>query len=152
MFPRAFIFGVIIPLDLVELSSLVARDSVLLVVNIDVMCLVSQIGFQWDGIFDNNTGRRFQTSFELGDVEHIMYSQQCHTRFLCQNQVLIVCMIQNQLFHTYGPKVFTYNQMLRIKYNYSISNVSKDYDDSQQNGTMEDSITAQEQQPGQHVT
>jgi hypothetical protein len=46
MFPRAFIFGVIIPLDLVELSSLVARDSVLLVVNIDVMCLVSQIGFQ----------------------------------------------------------------------------------------------------------
>jgi hypothetical protein len=28
----------------------------------------------------------------------------CHTRFLCQNQVLIVCMTQNQLFHTYGQK------------------------------------------------
>jgi hypothetical protein len=29
------------------------------------------------------------------------------------------------------PKVFTDNQMSRIKYNYYISNVSKDYDDSQ---------------------
>jgi hypothetical protein len=50
------------------------------------------------------------------------------------------------------PKVFTDNQMSRIKYNYYISNVSKDYDDSKQNGTTEDSITPQEQQPGQHVT
>jgi hypothetical protein len=32
------------------------------------------------------------------------------------------------------PKVFTDNQMSRIKYNYYINNVSKDYDDSQQNG------------------
>jgi hypothetical protein len=39
------------------------------------------------------------------------------------------------------PKVITDNQMLRIKYNYYINNVSKDYDDSQQNGTVEDSIT-----------
>jgi hypothetical protein len=38
---------------------------------------------------------------------------------------------QDQLFHTYGQKVFTDNQMSRIKYNYYISNVSKDYDDSQ---------------------
>jgi hypothetical protein len=28
----------------------------------------------------------------------------CHTRFLCQNRVLIVCMTQDQLFHTYGQK------------------------------------------------
>jgi hypothetical protein len=42
--------------------------------------------------------------------------------------------------------------MSQIKYNYYISNVSKDYDDSQWNETMEDSITPQEQQPGQHVT
>jgi hypothetical protein len=42
------------------------------------------------------------------------------------------------------PKVFTDNQMSRIKYNYYISSVSKDYDDSQQNGTVEDSITPQE--------
>jgi hypothetical protein len=34
--------------------------------------------------------------------------------------------------------------MLRIKYNYYINNVSKDYDDSQQNGTTEDSISPQE--------
>jgi hypothetical protein len=39
------------------------------------------------------------------------------------------------------PKVFTDNQMSWIKYNYYISNVSKDYDDSQQNRTVEDSIT-----------
>jgi hypothetical protein len=55
----------------------------------------------------------------------------CHTRFLCQNHVLIVCMTQDQLFHTYGPKVFTDNKILRIKYNYYINNVSKDYDNSQ---------------------
>jgi hypothetical protein len=47
MFPRGFIFGVIIPLDLVELSSLVAHDWVFLVENLDGMCLVSQIEFQW---------------------------------------------------------------------------------------------------------
>jgi hypothetical protein len=28
----------------------------------------------------------------------------CHTQFLCQNQVLIVCMTQDQLFHTYDQK------------------------------------------------
>jgi hypothetical protein len=75
MFPHGFIFRMIIPLNLVEPSSLVALDSVLLVENFDGMCLVCQIGFQWDGIFDNNIGRRFQTSFELGDMEHIMYSR-----------------------------------------------------------------------------
>jgi hypothetical protein len=48
-------------------------------------------------------------------------------------------------------KVFTDNQMPRIKYNYYINSVSKNYDDSQRNGTAKDSITPQEQQPGQHV-
>jgi hypothetical protein len=42
------------------------------------------------------------------------------------------------------PKVFTYNKMSGIKYNYYISNVSKDYDDSQWNETVEDSITPHE--------
>jgi hypothetical protein len=49
------------------------------------------------------------------------------------------------------PKVFTDNQISRMKYNYYISNVSKDYDDSQWNGTAEDSITPQERQLWQHV-
>jgi hypothetical protein len=57
------------------------------------------------------------------------------------NQVLNICMTQDQLFHTYNPKVFKDNQMSQIKYNYYIYNVSKDYDDSQQNGTMKDFIT-----------
>jgi hypothetical protein len=64
------------------------------------------------------------------DADHDDVEVDYHTRFLCQNQVLIVCMTQDQLFHTYGPKVLTDNQMSRIKYNYYISNVSKDYDDS----------------------
>jgi hypothetical protein len=50
------------------------------------------------------------------------------------------------------PKVFTDNQMSRIKYNYYISTVSKDYNNSQRNRTAEDSITQQERLPGQHVT
>jgi hypothetical protein len=45
MFPCGFIFGVVIPLDLVAPSSLVAGDSVLLVENLDGMCLVRQIRF-----------------------------------------------------------------------------------------------------------
>jgi hypothetical protein len=49
------------------------------------------------------------------------------------------------------PKVITDNQLSRITYNYYINNVSKDYDDSQRNGTVEDSITPQEWQLGQHV-
>jgi hypothetical protein len=42
------------------------------------------------------------------------------------------------------PKVFTDNQMSRIKYNYYISSVSKDNDHSQRNGIAKDSITPQE--------
>jgi hypothetical protein len=42
------------------------------------------------------------------------------------------------------PKVFTDNQMSRIKYNYYINSVSKDYDDSQRNELAEDSTTPQE--------
>jgi hypothetical protein len=72
MFPRGFIFGMIIPLNLIKLGSLVARDSVLLVENLGGICLVFQIWFQWDGVFDNNISRRLQTSLELGDMKHIM--------------------------------------------------------------------------------
>jgi hypothetical protein len=43
MFPRGFIFGMILPLHLVEPSSRVARDSVLLVKNLGGICLVRQI-------------------------------------------------------------------------------------------------------------
>jgi hypothetical protein len=41
-------------------------------------------------------------------------------------------------------KVFIDNQTSRLKYNYYISNVPKNYDDSQRNGIAEDSITPQE--------
>jgi hypothetical protein len=76
MFPRGFVFGVIIPLYLVGLSSLIACDSVLLVENLDGTGLVGQVRFQRNGVLQNHIYRRFQTSFELGDVEHIMYSRQ----------------------------------------------------------------------------
>jgi hypothetical protein len=74
MFSRGFIFGAIILLDLVESNSLITRDSVLLVENLGGMCLVYQTSFQWDGVFDNKIDRRLQTSFELGDMKHIMSS------------------------------------------------------------------------------
>jgi hypothetical protein len=75
MFPRCFIFEVIILLDPIEPSSLVMRDSVLLVKNPGGIRLVCQIQFQWDVVFDNNIGRRLQISFELGDMKHIMNSR-----------------------------------------------------------------------------
>jgi hypothetical protein len=71
-FPCGFIFRVIISLDLIEPSSLVACDSVLLVENLDEICLVRQIRFQWNGVFDNHIRWRLQTSLELGDMKHIM--------------------------------------------------------------------------------
>jgi hypothetical protein len=49
----------------------------------------------------------------------------CHTRFLCQNHVLIIY-AEDQLFHTYRLKVFTDNQMSRIKYIYYMNNASND--------------------------
>jgi hypothetical protein len=39
---------------------------------------------------------------ELAKYKKII--EDCHTRFLCQNEVLIVCMTQDQLFNTYGQK------------------------------------------------
>jgi hypothetical protein len=75
MLLHGFIFAVIIPLDLIEPSSLITHDSVLLVENLDGICLVCQIWFQWNGVFDNHIGRRLQTSFELGDMKHIMNSR-----------------------------------------------------------------------------
>jgi hypothetical protein len=74
MFPRGFIFRVVIPLNLVESSSLVSGDLVLLVKNLGGICLVRQVWLQWDGIFNNNISRGLQTSFELGDVKHVVNS------------------------------------------------------------------------------
>jgi hypothetical protein len=42
----------------------------------------------------------------------------CHTQFLCQNQVLIVCMTQDQMFHTYGQKGLYKTKCHNIKFNY----------------------------------
>jgi hypothetical protein len=75
MFPHGFIFGVVIPLDLIQPSCLIAHDSVLLVEKLDGICLVCQIRFQWDGVFDNNISQRLQTSFELGVMKHIVNSR-----------------------------------------------------------------------------
>jgi hypothetical protein len=72
MFPRGFIFGVLIPLNLVEPNGLVACDSVLLVENLDRICLLRQIRFQWDGVLDNHICWRLQTSLELGNMKQIM--------------------------------------------------------------------------------
>jgi hypothetical protein len=73
MFPHGFVFSVIIPLDLVEPSSLVASDSVLFVEHLDGICLVCHIRLKSDGVFDSHIGRRLQTSFKLGDMKHILH-------------------------------------------------------------------------------
>jgi hypothetical protein len=75
MFPRGFIFLVIIPFNLVKPCGLVAGDSVLLVQNLDRIGLVCQVWLQWDGILHNNINQGLQTSFELGDVKHVVNSQ-----------------------------------------------------------------------------
>jgi hypothetical protein len=67
----------------------------------------------------------------------------CHTRFLCQTKYSSYA-CPGSIVSQIQPKVFTDIQMSRIKYNYYINNVPKDYDDSQQNGIVEDSVTPQE--------
>jgi hypothetical protein len=61
MFPCGFVFGVIIPLYLVESSSLVACDSVLLVENLDGMGLVGQVG---------SNGMVSSTTTSVGGLRH----------------------------------------------------------------------------------
>jgi hypothetical protein len=70
MFPRDIIFGMILPLNLVEPSTLVVVDSVLLVENLGGVCLVCQIRFQWNGIFDsaNSLGVILYGHLEIGAV------------------------------------------------------------------------------------
>jgi hypothetical protein len=62
------------------------------------------------------------------DIEFMieLKSGTCHTRFLCQNRVLIVCMIQDQLFHTYSQKCSQITKCHNIEYNYYINNVFND--------------------------
>jgi hypothetical protein len=52
------------------------------------------------------------------------------------------------MFHTYGQKCSQIIKCHNIEYNYYINNVFKDKDDSQRNGTAEDSITPQERTTG----
>jgi hypothetical protein len=75
MFPRGFILRVAIPLNLVKPGSLVLSVVVLLVQNVDRMGLVCQVWFQWDGIFNHTISRGLLTSFELGDMEHVVNSR-----------------------------------------------------------------------------
>jgi hypothetical protein len=59
------------------------------------------------------------------------------------NVVILVLIIGESCIGAF--LLITDNQMSRIQYNYYyINSVSKDYDDSQWNGTAEDSITPQE--------
>jgi hypothetical protein len=74
MFPCGFIFGMVISLNLVKLCGLVAGDSVLLVQNLGRIGLVCQVRLQWDGIFYDHISWGLQTSFESGDMKHLMNS------------------------------------------------------------------------------
>jgi hypothetical protein len=74
MLSCGFIFRVVIQLNLVESSSLVSGDSVLLVEKLGGICLLRQVWLQWDGIFNHNIYQGLQTSFKLGDVKHVVNS------------------------------------------------------------------------------
>jgi hypothetical protein len=54
----------------------------------------------------------------------------CHARFLCQKPNTHRMHDPRSIIPHIRPKAFTDNQISRIKYNYYINNVSKDYDDS----------------------
>jgi hypothetical protein len=56
------------------LGGLVLSDSVLLVQNLDGIDLVCQIWLKWNGVFNYHIGWRLHTSFELGDMKHIVNS------------------------------------------------------------------------------
>jgi hypothetical protein len=47
----------------------------------------------------------------------VRWETHCHTRFLSQNRVLIVCMTQDHLFHTYGQKCSQITKCHNIEYN-----------------------------------
>jgi hypothetical protein len=64
----------IIPLNLIESNGFLFSDSILLFKNLDGICFVGQVWFQWDGIFHYYINQRLQTSFELGDMEYIVYT------------------------------------------------------------------------------
>jgi hypothetical protein len=86
----------------------------------------------------------FSESFAVQGPKKIFEENVCHTWFLCQNRVLIICMTQDQMFHTYGQKGSQKTKCHNIKYNYYTNIVFIDQVDSQRNGTAEDSITRQE--------
>jgi hypothetical protein len=62
-----------------------------------------------DDVGDDDSSDSLEEEEEDEEMEEEVSSEEklqakCHTRFLCQNQVLIVCMTQDQLFHTYSQK------------------------------------------------
>jgi hypothetical protein len=70
----------------------------ILELNQHILCYL--IGLHYNGVCQSQLMRgRDQWVLVQAVIDHL-----CHTRFLCHNQVLIVCMTQDQLFHTYGQK------------------------------------------------
>jgi hypothetical protein len=75
MLSLGLIFRVVIPLNLVKLDSLISSDSILLIQNVNGMCLVGQVWLQWDGVFNYNISWGLQKSIKLLDMKHIVHSR-----------------------------------------------------------------------------
>jgi hypothetical protein len=73
-----------------------------------------------------NSGLCYQNFIRIQTSRLIISTvSRCHTQFLCQNRVLIVCMTQDQMFHTYGQKCSQITKCHSIEYIYYINNVFK---------------------------
>jgi hypothetical protein len=84
--------------------------------------LVTTVGSSTGG---HHVSRAHSSERWLRIYPHGVWIHPCHTRFLCQNRVLIVCMTQDQMFHTYRQKCSQIIKSHNIVYNYYINNVFK---------------------------
>jgi hypothetical protein len=68
----------------------------------------ANLGANLDWRYNTPKGSGVYTFQIHGQVYHqldqLVHGQECHTHFLWENQVLIACMTQDQLFYTYGQK------------------------------------------------
>ena len=71
-FPGSFSFGVIAPLDFVEMADLIASDPSLVIHNFDRMLWINKIGLQLQFLYVNKLFWNTEAFPELRDMENIM--------------------------------------------------------------------------------
>jgi hypothetical protein len=98
--PDAFFIEIVFYLSILELGAIVTLNSLDFSIEF-ILCSLQEFLYHLMKFLQK------ERPIEM----RIIINNNYHTQFLCQNRVLIVCMTQDQLFHTYEPKVFTDNQI-----------------------------------------